>query len=241
MQRVQTFTGKRLHGANVTTQSVTRCSITAATCFERPAGSSEAHKYLTSVRCLPDLNRARGSGRATVLPSLSPRLALQRRGEVVHWEKRVRGGASEGHRPPCASVWLSQASPPQPLKLRLLLHRYPRDTAHQQGLGTSTMAETEGLKQRADVETEEPAPEPEKKKKKKKKKTQDHEVCAGTGTLDQIFIVFLFMTIVLLGAMYYLFSVRHRLPARSRPASKFEHTHADALLGACNAATRLTF
>ena len=93
------------------------------------------------------------------------------------------------------------------------------------------MAETEGLKQRPVAETEkpaeaEPALEGEKKKKKKKKKTQDHEVCAGTGTLDQIFIVFLFMTVALLGAMYYLFSVRQLHPTSAPPTCPTcEHTN----------------
>jgi hypothetical protein len=52
------------------------------------------------------------------------------------------------------------------------------------------------------------ATEPQKEKKKKKKqRKQDHEVCAGTGTLDQIFLVFLFMTVALCGIVWYLFKV----------------------------------
>ena len=41
-----------------------------------------------------------------------------------------------------------------------------------------------------------------KKKKKKKKRTQDHEKCAGTGTLDQLFIVFFVMVIGLIAVVY---------------------------------------
>ena len=51
--------------------------------------------------------------------------------------------------------------------------------------------------------------EPKKEKKKtKKKRTQDHEVCAGTGTLDQLFLGFLLMTICLFVAVWYLWKVR---------------------------------
>ena len=47
-----------------------------------------------------------------------------------------------------------------------------------------------------------------KKKKKKKKRTQDHEKCAGTGTLDQLFIVFFVMVIGLIAVVVYMWKTR---------------------------------
>jgi hypothetical protein len=50
--------------------------------------------------------------------------------------------------------------------------------------------------------------EPKKEKKRKKKRKQDHEECAGTGTLDQLFLGFLFMTICLFVGIWYIWKVR---------------------------------
>jgi hypothetical protein len=60
--------------------------------------------------------------------------------------------------------------------------------------------------------------EPQKERKKKKKRKQDHEECAGTGTLDQLFLGFLFMTICLIAGMWYLWKVRP-----SHPGHTFGH------------------
>ena len=62
--------------------------------------------------------------------------------------------------------------------------------------------------------------EPKKEKKKKKKRTQDHEVCAGTGTLDQLFLAFLFMTVCLFVAVLYLWKVRLFSPCALLPCHK---------------------